>query len=81
MLQLLASRVEPSGYQKSVLEQLDTAAGTDEKEVKVKGKRHPKGPNPLSVKKSTKTRHSGKSLSLGDTHSRNRVCIVVLAVK
>lgn len=76
MLKLVALRVEPSEYQKSVLEQLDGAAGTEEKETRKGLKRRPKGPNPLSVKKSTKMRGSARLVLSRGGVSRSKVHIL-----
>ncbi len=74
VLKLVASRMAPSEYQKSVLEQLAVATGTKEKETRRRGlKRRPMGPNPLSVKRSSKIKEIGKSASSRDGISRNKV--------
>lgn len=79
--QLVAARIEPSEYEQSVLKQLSAAAGGaagEEEEPKRKKKKRPKGPNPLSVKKSTKMgrrRGQGKSGSLsGSGVTSSKVC-------
>jgi hypothetical protein len=75
---MVAARVEPSEYQKSVLEKLSASAGAGGEERKVVskqgGKRRPKGPNPLSVKKSTKMRSRAGVGSLRGVSSKNKVC-------
>ncbi len=61
---MVASKVEPTEYQKSILDKLDEKASTKgQEEGKRRKKKGPKGPNPLSVKKSTKKRDGGKSSS------------------
>ena len=72
--QLVAAKVEPSEYQKSVLEQLSAVAGdkVGVDATKKPKKRKAKGPNPLSVKKSSKMRSQGRraTASSGLSHSK-----------
>ena len=72
-LQLVTERVEPTEYQRSVMEKLDAAEGGAKEEVAKKKRKRPKGPNPLSVKKSSKMRPTGgraKSSVGGVTRSK-----------
>ncbi len=72
--------MEPSDYQKSVLERLSGGDGEKtEAPSKKRRRKGPKEPNPLSVKRSTKMRPSRKAMSTvggGATHSK--VYIIVL---
>lgn len=77
---MVAARVEPSEYQKLVLKKLSAAAGSEEqgKDATKRGKRkRPKGPNPLSVKRSTKMRLRGK-LDMRGLSSKNKVCCCLI---
>lgn len=68
------AKVQPTSYEKSVLQQLDAAAAGASDEPKKKGHRkRPKGPNPLAVKKSTKPKRSvNKSDHSAGTSSRSQ---------
>ena len=73
--QVSAAKVQPNSYQKAVLQQLDTAAAIGSEEPKKKGRRkRPKGPNPLSVKKSTKFKHTTNKSNPSDISSSGQVC-------
>ena len=75
VLQLIAARVEPSEYQKTVLEKLSAAEGEKEGEVVKRGKKkRPKGPNPLSVKKSSKLVARGRARPLKSGLTQSKVC-------
>lgn len=76
---MVANRVEPSDYQKTVLERLSASTESESKGKDGAGaanagrkKRRAKGPNPLSVKKSTKMR--SKVNPLKGVSARNKVC-------
>ena len=80
-MQLVEARVQPTEYQKEVLDQLEAATGEDqEAESKKRKRRRPKGPNPLSVKKSKKMRQAGSSggRSSKGSVSKNMVIIVTI---
>ena len=51
------AKVLPTSYEKSVIEQLDAAAMGCEGPRKRGHRKRPKGPNPLSVKRSSKMKH------------------------
>ena len=75
---MVAARVEPSEYQKTVLNKLSASVDSEGKgkdsAAKVGGKkRRAKGPNPLSVKKSTKMKGRGKVNPLRGVSSKNKV--------
>ena len=73
---MVAARVEPSEHEKSVLAHLSAVAGDDKGKVPVRRlrKKRAKGPNPLSVKKSTKMKlSSGRGSAMAGV-SRNKVC-------
>ena len=80
-MQLVEARVQPTEYQKEVLDQLEAATGGDqEAESKKRKRKRPKGPNPLSVKKSKKMRQTGSSggRSSKGSVSKNMVIIVTI---
>ena len=52
MLQINSAKLGPTPYQQTVIDQLNKL--TPAAETKKKRRRRPKGPNPLSVKKSSK---------------------------
>ena len=56
---------------------LNSASGITE--TRRKRKKKPRGPNPLSVKKSRKVRGGGVSITTGGVASQTKVCVHVCA--
>lgn len=71
--EVTAAKVQPTSYQKAVLQQLDMAAASGSEEPKKKGRRkRPKGPNPLSVKRSKKFKHTTNKPNHSETSSSSQ---------
>lgn len=54
LLQVCSSKVQPTDHEQSVISALNSASGSSDVNRLRKKRKKPKGPNPLSVKKSRK---------------------------
>lgn len=73
MLQVCSSKVQPTAHEQSVISALNsTSGGPDGSQLKKRKRKKPKGPNPLSVKRSRKV-FSGSRDSSGGGVSQSKV--------
>jgi U3 small nucleolar RNA-associated protein 23 len=68
--EVCSSKVQPTEHEQSVITALNSASGITE--TRRKRKKKPKGPNPLSVKKSRKVRGGGVSIITGGVASQTK---------
>ena len=72
MLQVCSSKVRPTAHEQSVISALDSASGGPDVSQLKRRRKKPKGPNPLSVKRSRKV-FSGSISSSGGGVSQSKV--------